>query len=125
DVDEFKAINDRHGHPVGDRILALVGEYLRDAGHAFRLGGDEFAVLRRAGTEADAVEATSRAVARISRAKIESGLTVAVSAGIARYPSPGLEQLDLVRAADGALYAAKAEGKAAVRVYRKGEVDLS
>jgi len=125
DVDEFKSINDRHGHPVGDRILALVGECLREAGEAFRLGGDEFAVLRSGGTEADAVEATSRAVARIGRAKIENGLAVAVSAGIATYPSPGVARVDLVRAADGALYAAKAEGKAAVRVYRHGEVDLS
>jgi diguanylate cyclase (GGDEF)-like protein len=125
DVDEFKSINDQHGHPVGDRILALVGECLRDAGHAFRLGGDEFAVLRHTGTEADAVDVTARAVARIGRAKTESGLTVAVSAGLATYPCEGLGRPDFVRAADGALYAAKAEGKAAVRVYRHGVIDLS
>ena len=125
DVDEFKSINDQHGHPVGDRILGLVGECLREAGQAFRLGGDEFAVLRSGGTESDALEATSRAVARIGRAKTENGLTVAVSAGIATYPGPGVNRLELVRAADGALYAAKAEGRAAVRVYRHGDVDLS
>ena len=125
DVDEFKSINDRHGHPVGDRILALVGECLRDAGQAFRLGGDEFAVLRHSGSEADAVDVVSRAVARVGRARTERGLNVAVSAGVATYPSAGLERADLVRAADSALYAAKAEGKAAVRVFSHGVIDLS
>jgi diguanylate cyclase (GGDEF)-like protein len=125
DVDEFKTINDRHGHPVGDRVLAVVGECLRDAGAAFRLGGDEFAVFLQGGSEADAIEIAARAVARISRARPEKGLTIAVSAGLATYPAPGLARADLVRVADRTLYAAKAEGKAAVRAYRPGVIELS
>jgi diguanylate cyclase (GGDEF)-like protein/putative nucleotidyltransferase with HDIG domain len=125
DVDEFKWINDSHGHPVGDRILALVGANLRDAGAAFRLGGDEFALFFTNATEEEAVETASSAVDRIARERPEGDFAIAVSAGLATYPSPGLERADLVRAADCALYLAKAEGRAAVRVFRPGVVDLS
>ena len=45
DLDDFKRINDRYGHPAGDRVLAQVAARLRQGGEAFRLGGDEFAVL--------------------------------------------------------------------------------
>jgi len=45
DIDDFKQVNDRHGHPVGDRVLAQVAGRLRQGGESFRLGGDEFAVL--------------------------------------------------------------------------------
>src|SRR5205814_8145895 len=45
DIDDFKQINDRHGHPVGDRVLGQVAARLRQGGESFRLGGDEFAVL--------------------------------------------------------------------------------
>ncbi len=45
DVDDLKNINDRHGHPVGDLVLAAVGARLASSGEAFRLGGDEFALL--------------------------------------------------------------------------------
>ena len=122
DVDEFKSINDQHGHPVGDRILALVGQCLHEAGSAFRLGGDEFAVFMRTANDAEAVEAAARTVARIGRVKTERGLTITISAGLATYPSEGLARADFVRAADSALYEAKAEGKAAVRLYRHGVV---
>jgi diguanylate cyclase (GGDEF)-like protein len=125
DVDDFKSINDEHGHPVGDRILALVGQSLRDAGPAFRLGGDEFAVLMRTASEDEAMQAATRAVSRVGHVKTERGLAITVSAGLAPYPCEGVARADLVRAADTALYAAKAEGKAAVRVYRPGEVGLT
>jgi len=125
DVDEFKSINDQHGHPVGDRILALAGQCLRDAGSAFRLGGDEFAALMSGESEAEAVEAATRMVARIGRMKTERGLTITISAGLATYPSEGVARADLVRAADSALYEAKSEGKAAVRLYRHGVIDLT
>ena len=45
DVDDLKNINDRHGHPVGNLVLAAVGTRLASSGEAFRLGGDEFALL--------------------------------------------------------------------------------
>jgi len=125
DVDEFKSINDQHGHPSGDRILALVGQCLRESGSAFRLGGDEFAVLLCADSEPEAVEAATHLVVRIGRIRTERGLTITVSAGLAAFPSEGLARADLVRAADSALYEAKSEGKAAVRLYRNGLTDLS
>ena len=45
DIDDFKRINDQHGHPAGDKVLAQVSTRLRQGGEAFRLGGDEFALL--------------------------------------------------------------------------------
>ena len=45
DVDDFKRINDRFGHPAGDRVLSRLATRLRQTGEAFRLGGDEFALL--------------------------------------------------------------------------------
>ena len=45
DIDDFKAINDRFGHPTGDRVLSQLATRLRQGGEGFRLGGDEFAVL--------------------------------------------------------------------------------
>ena len=45
DIDDFKRINDRFGHPAGDRVLSQVASRLRQSGEAFRLGGDEFALL--------------------------------------------------------------------------------
>ena len=125
DVDDFKGINDEYGHPVGDRILALVGPCLRDAGAGFRLGGDEFAVLLRGVPEDEAMAVAERTVARIGRLRTERGLMLSVSAGLATYPSKGLARADLVRAADCALYTAKSDGKAAVRMYRHGVLDLA
>ncbi|HEY7399244.1 MAG TPA: diguanylate cyclase [Gaiellaceae bacterium] len=125
DVDDFKGINDEFGHPVGDRILALVGHCLHEAGAGFRLGGDEFAVFMRATDEDEAVAVAQRMVARIGHVNTERGLAITASAGLATYPAEGLARADLVRAADCALYAAKSEGKAAVRSYRHGVLDLS
>ena len=125
DVDDFKGINDEYGHPVGDRVLSLVGRCLHGAGAGFRLGGDEFAVLMRASREDEAMAVAERTVAHIGRLKTERGVTLTASAGLATYPSEELARADLVRAADCALYAAKSEGKAAVRMYRHGVLDLA
>ena len=65
DLDDFKQINDRYGHPVGDRVLAHVASKLRQLGEAFRLGGDEFAVVfprERADAAAAAAEEVVRAL---------------------------------------------------------------
>ena len=59
DIDDFKRVNDRHGHPVGDRVLAQVATRLRQGGEAFRLGGDEFALLLPGRTEDEALAIAS------------------------------------------------------------------
>ena len=117
DIDDFKQINDRYGHPVGDRVLAEVATRLRHGGEAFRLGGDEFALLLPDQDEAEALAVAQSVVGRIASMTCDHGGHVTVSAVIATYPHHGLERSDLVRVADSALYWSKEHGKSRVLVY--------
>jgi diguanylate cyclase (GGDEF)-like protein len=118
DIDEFKAVNDSHGHHAGDQLLRAVAERMRacvrEGDTAARLGGDEFALLLdRAGGEADALTVAERLL-RDFDARIEVAgerLSVHVSLGIA-VGIPGHDTPDeLMRRADVALYEAKRRGK--------------
>jgi diguanylate cyclase (GGDEF)-like protein len=109
DIDEFKAINDTHGHPEGDRVLRELARALnegrRGSDFAGRMGGDEFAVAL-VESEPDAGD---RFVARL-RAGIAAGnfpLGFTVSAGRAHFPSDGEGSVELFRVADRRLYEAK------------------
>jgi diguanylate cyclase (GGDEF)-like protein/putative nucleotidyltransferase with HDIG domain len=125
DVDDFKEVNDNHGHPVGDRVLAQVATRLRTGGEAFRLGGDEFALLLPGRTEAEAISIAEAVIARIAELDLEHGGRLTVSAGIATFPEHGVERAELVRVADNALYWSKEHGKGRASVYRPGAVELS
>jgi diguanylate cyclase (GGDEF)-like protein len=118
DVDDFKKINDRFGHPLGDRALAEVAACLRHGGEAFRLGGDEFALLLPSCGEESGQEIAAAVLRRVAAADYSHGDRVTASAGIAVFPALGVERSELVRAADSALYRAKAGGKDCARVYR-------
>jgi len=118
DLDNFKQINDRYGHPAGDKVLAQVAQRLRDAGQAFRLGGDEFAVVLPGHGEEAARRVGEKLVRDLGDAETEHGGTVSFSAGVATFPQHGIERAELVRVADIALYWAKGEGKNRVRVFR-------
>ena len=65
DLDDFKRINDRYGHPAGDRVLSHVATRLRQGGEAFRLGGDEFAVLLPAHDEPTALDTATSILERL------------------------------------------------------------
>jgi diguanylate cyclase (GGDEF)-like protein len=119
DVDRFKRINDEHGHSVGDAVLRdlayLIRAELRAYDLAYRIGGEEFLVLLPGGTVENAANIAERL-----RSAVESsstcGLTLTMSAGVAA-SGPGPFDYDAVfRAADQALYAAKAQGRNCVRV---------
>ncbi len=125
DIDDFKKINDRFGHPSGDRVLAQVSSRLRQGGEAFRLGGDEFAVLLPGHGEEAALAAGNSIVDRIAGMKLEHVGSVTVSAGIATYPAHGVGRDELIRLADSALYWAKERGKNRVRLYRPDVVELA
>ena len=125
DIDDFKRINDRFGHPAGDRVLAQVSSRLRQGGEAFRLGGDEFAVLLPGNDEEAALAAGNSIVGRIAGMKLEHVDSVTVSAGIATYPAHGVGRDELIRLADSALYWAKERGKNRVRLYRPDVVELA
>jgi diguanylate cyclase (GGDEF)-like protein/putative nucleotidyltransferase with HDIG domain len=125
DVDDFKRINDRFGHPAGDRVLSLVSARLRQGGEAFRLGGDEFAVLLPGADEQVALAIAESIIARIGEADLGPVGAITVSAGVATYPQHGRERDSLIRLADGALYWAKEHGKNQVRLARSDVAELS
>jgi diguanylate cyclase (GGDEF)-like protein len=112
DVDDFKLINDTHGHPAGDRALCEVAETLRGglraSDGAFRLGGDEFALLlpETAADEALAVVRRLEAAFRASASEAFAALTI--SCGFATSDPDGTSDSEtLVKAADASLYAFK------------------
>ncbi|HWM13330.1 MAG TPA: diguanylate cyclase, partial [Gaiellaceae bacterium] len=125
DVDNFKQINDRFGHPAGDRVLAQVAARLRQGGEAFRLGGDEFALLLPRRDEHEGLSIARSVIERVAETECEFGGTLSMSAGIATYPQHGVERSELVRVADSALYLAKEQGKNTVRVYRPDVIELA
>jgi diguanylate cyclase (GGDEF)-like protein len=114
DLDHFKAINDRHGHPVGDRVLAETAARLRAAGragdHLGRVGGEEFAWLFP-GADADAAFLAAERARRAVEAAVVAGYDgVTLSIGVCTL-SDATDGEDLYRLADAALYRAKALGR--------------
>jgi diguanylate cyclase (GGDEF)-like protein len=125
DIDDFKRINDRFGHPSGDRVLSQIATRLRQGGEAFRLGGDEFALLLADHDEATALTAAESIVKRISTVDFDHIGQVTVSAGLATFPVQGHGRDELIRLADSAMYWAKEHGKNRVRFYRPDIVELA
>ncbi|WP_245501220.1 putative bifunctional diguanylate cyclase/phosphodiesterase [Lichenibacterium minor] len=124
DLDGFKPVNDRYGHPVGDALLVAVAERLRAAvgpdALVARFGGDEFVVLVERPSGLGAVEALCRqVVARLAEPflVLGEGVTVGVSVGVAFAPTDGDTEDALLKSADAALYRAKAEGRGTVRFF--------
>jgi diguanylate cyclase (GGDEF)-like protein len=123
DIDHFKAINDNHGHPAGDAVLAAVADVLREVTRGGdvlgRFGGEEFAVLMPETTLDQAQLACERLRRAIEKRRMDypggnSG-HVTVSTGVARLA--GEEGLDhLIQRADVALYEAKAGGRNLVKL---------
>ncbi len=114
DVDNFKLINDRFGHQVGDEVLCrLAGLLCRavgEAGVVCRYGGEEFAVLLPGFDARRAGELAERLRRLVEGHEFPAG-TVRVSMGVAACPRDALEVAELIRKADRALYAAKQAGK--------------
>jgi diguanylate cyclase (GGDEF)-like protein len=116
DLDDFKSINDRHGHHAGDQVLRITAQriqsLLRGQDALCRMGGDEF-VLRLDGADLDAaVSVAQRIIAALAGPMVDDDLVLEVgcSLGIAPY-EPGRSQTELMRRADAAMYAAKRAGK--------------
>jgi diguanylate cyclase (GGDEF)-like protein/PAS domain S-box-containing protein len=120
DLDDFKGVNDTLGHAAGDTLLRGVGVRLREALSASctvaRLGGDEFAVLiEEVAGATSAIDAADRIVAALQRPFEIEGREVFVSASVGI--ALGTVADDLLRAADVAMYRAKAAGKAQYVMY--------
>jgi len=121
DLDHFKRVNDRHGHPVGDQVLAEVGRRIRTSTRlpdiVARYGGEEFVLLLPGTDAAGAVVTAERIRRRVSRLPIVAGgqdalrISVTCSVGVAAYPAHGTGVEELLRRADAALYTAKSAGR--------------
>ena len=120
DIDEFKKINDRHGHHAGDVIIKKMAEIVkkntRGSDLVARFGGDEFIVLITSTTEEQAVSYAEKLRETVSAADIaipgaEVPVRITVSGGLALFPTHGQSTTELFRAADDALYEAKRQGK--------------
>ncbi|WP_070988394.1 diguanylate cyclase [Halofilum ochraceum] len=114
DIDHFKAVNDFHGHAVGDRVLegvaALLQECVRDADTVCRWGGEEFAVLLPETSVAEAGELAERIRGRIKLTPFPGVGGITASFGVADLQ--GVDTRDaFVGAADRALYRAKGDGR--------------
>jgi diguanylate cyclase (GGDEF)-like protein len=124
DLDNFKAVNDSLGHPIGDKLLQIVSARLRasiaDGDTIVRLGGDEFAILHRVQNTQGAARLARRLIKEISEpCRIEGQeINTGLSIGIAIAPHDGMDGDQLIRFADLALYRAKAEGRNTFRFYR-------
>jgi len=124
DLDDFKLVNDRHGHPAGDAMLrevvhALVGEF-RAFDRVARYGGDEFVVILPNAELESAAAAATRALQRLRGLSSHDGDTRGVSAsiGVAQWQAP-MSTEELLEACDAALLRSKRQGKG--RVIRASE----
>ncbi|RZS90063.1 diguanylate cyclase (GGDEF)-like protein [Motilibacter rhizosphaerae] len=119
DLDRFKAVNDRHGHPVGDAVLRHVADVLSSSARAgdvaSRLGGDEFALLLPGCSPEVGLRRADDIVAAVASSPVElpdgTLLPVSVSAGCAHAPTHARDLRALYAAADAALYEAKRAGR--------------
>jgi diguanylate cyclase (GGDEF)-like protein len=126
DLDNFKALNETQGHPVGDAYLRVMAERLRDCvgqtAFLARLGGDEFAVLHRdmpadeAGAVAELIVDALLAPVTLNGREILAGGSV----GVALAPENGSDPAILMKNAELALYRAKAQGRGCARFFEPG-----
>lgn len=141
DVDHFKKFNDTYGHDVGDQVLRMVASQLQDVaggGKAYRYGGEEFTILfpgRSAAEAMPAVDALRAAIGRdtfeIRRRERRGGnesdgatqsdssggtISITVSAGISERVDRSIAAVEVIKAADEALYSAKHAGRNTVKI---------
>jgi diguanylate cyclase (GGDEF)-like protein len=123
DLDNFKQVNDRHGHDTGDTVLQTVANAirgaLRDTDHAARLGGDEFAIILYNAGAAGARHVAEKIRERIALALAQTELGVTASIGVATFNQPPENFDAALSAADMLMYEVKSDRKndVAYRVY--------
>ncbi len=123
DLDHFKAVNDTHGHVVGDHLLQVAAAELektvRTSDSVYRFGGEEFAVLLPHTAEQDAKDVADRIREAIAGIRVDGGekeLRITTSCGVATFLAKESAQEWLARA-DEALYRAKHQGRNCTRVF--------
>jgi diguanylate cyclase (GGDEF)-like protein/PAS domain S-box-containing protein len=123
DLDDFKTINDTLGHVVGDGVLRAVANrlraLLREEDTIARQSGDEFTIIARVADRDGAATLAERILESLKDSLVVDGyeLHVSASVGISVYPLDGLEDIELLRNADTAMYRAKELGRNVYRLY--------
>lgn len=124
DIDNFKHLNDRYGHPYGDELIKRVAQALKDAkpdGAVIgRFGGDEFVACCSDGGPHRLHEFVDDLMENARNLAGDVGESFSVSVGLARFPQDGTDYANLLQKADAALLAAKRGGKDAFRAYVPG-----
>jgi diguanylate cyclase (GGDEF)-like protein len=119
DLDDFKAVNDRLGHAVGDQLLQTVGRrlasLLRPTDTVARLGGDEFAILLPDTSTAIADELVGQIAVALGQPVAAGGHQLLVGASVGVVDAAGNDPVEIMRRADVAMYAAKATGAKQLR----------
>jgi diguanylate cyclase (GGDEF)-like protein len=130
DLDGFKAINDTHGHDVGDEVLITLSlrmkEALREGDTLSRIGGDEFVAILADLTKIEDYEPVIERVLLAASAPVTVGdvvLNVSASIGIALYPQHSNDADILLRHADQAMYVAKESGRNRYQLFDKAQDD--
>ncbi len=117
DLDDFKMVNDHHGHDTGDALLKEVAirleNSIREGDVAARLGGDEFIILLKDADESQAAEVAERLITTFNKPfHIKKYVfSISTSIGISMYPHDAQEGELLIQMADAAMYCAKRQGK--------------
>jgi diguanylate cyclase (GGDEF)-like protein len=119
DIDHFKAVNDAHGHPVGDvtlrKVAEMLGPSIRGSDLIGRFGGEEFLAIFPGIGRDEALQTASRLLAEVENVDISIGpqnsLRVTLSAGVAEYDRTVDDPRSLLTRADRALYQAKERGR--------------
>ena len=118
DIDHFKQINDKYGHPAGDQVLReltdLTRNLLRDADLFVRFGGEEFVIALPNASATDAMTIAERLCAQVSSTTFDPqgiALSVTISCGVAQHRTSERSIEAAIKRADTALYAAKAQGR--------------
>jgi diguanylate cyclase (GGDEF)-like protein len=125
DIDDFKLINDVHGHGVGDEVLRVLAEALRSCVRpndiVCRLGGEEFGVIMGSCDDVDAQRVAERVVDRLANTDFAGVGPLRVSLGLSLGPEHAMNPRELAACAEAAMMTAKAHGKDRIILYAEGE----
>ena len=126
DLDNFKDVNDTLGHDVGDILLKTVAEWLsgtlRKSDTVARFGGDEFVLIfPDMKVIEEAIQVVQKIIDRFNKPFLidTHQLVVTTSIGIAVYPNDGMDEKNLMKNADIAMYQAKQAGRARYQLYKE------
>jgi diguanylate cyclase (GGDEF)-like protein len=123
DIDDFKRVNDVHGHGSGDQVLTELAELLRatvrGSDVVCRLGGEEFGVIMPSGDAGDALTLARRLTDALAEVEFGPAGTITISVGISQGPEHAMNPRELVACAEAAMMTAKARGKNQVVLFEE------